>query len=163
MVIGKNSIIGNVFFLLLLIMYLIKKNREFLYFLQKITMIFIISFVEIGDTEDVYPINKVIICIFICIFSFSGQIKTKPFITKDLNRLNSVANTIMILTLLFALFSAICENLGMQIFFLIALIGCNCYFLLIIIKSCLVFKFFIIKNSKITKELEKYIGQNCIK
>ena len=126
-------------------------------------MIFIISFVEIGDTEDVYPINKVIICIFICIFSFSGQIKTKPFITKDLNRLNWVANTIMILTLLFALFSTICANLGMQIFFLIALISCNCLLFLIIIKSCLVFKFLINKNSKITKKFEKYMRQKGVK
>ena len=126
-------------------------------------MILIILFAKIGDTEDVYPINNVIICIFICIFSFYGQIKTKPFITKDLNRLNSIANSIMILTLLFAVFSAICENLAMQIFFFIALIGCNCYLFLIIIKSCVVFKFLVNKNSKITKKFEKYIRQNGIK
>ena len=126
-------------------------------------MIFIISFATIGDNEEVYPINKVILCIFICLFSFYGQFQTQPFITKDLNHLNSIANVIMILTLLFALFSAICENLAMQIFFFIALICCNCCFLFIIAKSCLVFTFFINKKSKIAHQFEKYLGNKCIK
>ena len=103
----------------------LKIIREILYFLQKISMIFIISFATIGDNEEVYPINKVILCIFICLFSFYGQFQTQPFITKDLNHLNSIANVIMILTLLFALFSAICENLAMQIFFFIWIIFTN--------------------------------------
>ena len=68
MVIRENPIIGNNCFCITNNI-ISNEIREFLYFLQKITMIFIISFVEIGNTEDVYPINKVIICIFICIFS----------------------------------------------------------------------------------------------
>jgi len=121
----------------------------------------VISFVKIGDSDEVYPINKVILCILICILSFCGQLKTKPFITNDLNYLNFVANVIMILTLLFALFSAICKNETMQILFLIALIGFDCYFLFIMIKSCLVIKFVIRKNSKFAKRFEKYIGTTC--
>jgi len=124
-------------------------------------MIFIISFANIGENEDVYPLNKVIICILICIFSFYGQFKTQPFITNDLNHLNLIGNVIMILTLLFALFSTICEDITMQILLLIALIIFNCYFLLLIIKSCLFFKLFIDKNSKISKKFEKYIGDYC--
>ena len=141
----------------------LKIIREILYFLQKISMIFIISFATIGDNEEVYPINKVILCIFICIFSFYGQFQTQPFITKDLNHLNSISNIIMILTLLFALFSSICNDITMQILFLISLICTNCYFLLMIVKSVLVFKFFINKNSKIAKRCEKYIANDCIK
>lgn len=126
-------------------------------------MIFTIAFANIGDEEEVYPTNKVIICILICLLSFFCQLKSKPFITLDLNNLNLLSNVIMILTLLFALFSAICENSQMKFIFLIALLCFNCYFLLIIVKSCLIVKLVIAKNSNILNHYEKYFGNNCIK
>jgi len=124
-------------------------------------MIFIISFVQIGDTEEVYSTNKVILCILVCMLSFYCQFKTQPFIIDDLNQLNAIGNTIMILTLLFALFSAICENTALKIFFLLALISLNCYFLMLAVKGCLETKFLNDKKSLIFQKIWKYLGYHC--
>ena len=130
-------------------------NREFLYFMQKIAMIFIISNFNIGEVEEVYPINKVILCVFICLISFYGQFITKPFITDDLNQVNLNSNVIMILTLLFALFSAICENTAMKIIFMVFLTCLNCYLIFIIGKSCLTLKLLYTNNSKLLNFINK--------
>lgn len=118
-------------------------------------MIFIISNINIGDVEEVYPINKVILCVFICLISFYGQIITKPFITDDLNQVNWNSNVTMILTLLFALFSAICEDIAMKIVFMVFLTSLNCYLIFIIGKSCLTLKLLDTKNSKFLNFINK--------
>ena len=72
-------------------------------------MIFIISFVKIGEAESVVQ-NNAFICLILCVLAFYYQLKSPPYILENLNTLDYQATSVMIATVFFGLFSSISKD-----------------------------------------------------
>ena len=134
--------------------------REFLFLLQKIILILIISLVKIGS-DEVHSQNNGFLCLVLCTLSCYAQIKDQPFITDELNDLNFKANFVMILTIFVGLFSSICRDYNLEIFLMIVLVFFNCFFISVFVKNYLAIKIITSKNTnKFYKALEHIFNKN---
>ena len=121
--------------------------REFLFLMRKIIIILIISFLKIGSPDTVTQ-NNAVFCMIICIFFYWVQIKYKPFVSKELNNLNSNGTLLMILTIFIGLFTSFSKDFTIQIILLIILFLCNFWFILKILKSYFILKLETSESSK---------------
>ena len=130
--------------------------REFLFLLQKIILIIIISFVKIGPV-DVIPQNNAFLYLIISLISYSFQIKYKPFITNELNNLNFKASLVMNLTVFLGLFMSISQDQILEIILLIILFLVNMWFIISLLKNYILIKVLSYDNSKLMNIIRKYI------
>lgn len=134
--------------------------REFLFLAQKILLIYVITFVNIGANSN-YSINKVIICILIIIASSYIQYRAEPFICITLNDLNNLANATELIVLASSLFYTVSDDKGLQIFCLIITGIMIVYFLIVVISEFVKIKIFLSKENKITKKMRKMLSRKC--
>ena len=138
------------------IFYLISFVREFLFLLQKIILIALISFGNFGSGE-IKVQNNAFLCFIVCSISVVAQIHDKPFLTKELNSLNLKANIVMMITIFMGLFSSVCGDPFIQTVLMIAVVLFNGFFLLIFFQNYLVINFATAKNSRYLELIYKYI------
>lgn len=105
--------------------------------MQKIAMIFIISFVKIGPVE-VHNSNSAFLCFIILSLSFWGQLKTKPFLTDDFNDFNLRATVLMMVSLFFGLFCTLSQDQTIQYISFIVLLAANIIFFANFIKAYMI-------------------------
>lgn len=105
-------------------------HREFLFFLKKIAIILIISFVNVGEGATLQQNHGFFILILAAVYLWA-QIKWHPFVTDELNSLDLKASVMMIITIFGGLFSSVCDNYKLQKMLMIFIIFLNIYFILI--------------------------------
>lgn len=139
----------------LLFYYFLYFLREFIFLFQKIVLIVIISYVNLGN-ETVSPINKGFICFILLSLSFAAQMKFKPYITPHLNDFNLKSSFLMLATLFLGLFSYLSQSTSVQIVCFIVLSIMTIYFYLLFLKHLLIIKItFFKKNSKFISRIRK--------
>lgn len=132
----KRIFIKNILLVIFLFNYFNFFYREFLFILQKIVLVFIISFVKIGPNEKIDQ-NNSFFCIIICMIVWYAQTKTNPFITPELNYLSSRSFFTIILSIFLNFFISFCENQILEMFLLGLFFINNASFMLLVLKNYL--------------------------
>jgi len=131
-------------------------NREFFILFKKIAIILILSFVNIGSGDILY-LNNGFLILILTGFCFWIQMKWQPFITKELNSLDSKASMIVIFTIFGGLFSTISEDPTLQTALMIIIIIINLYFLALFFKVYFQIRLTFAKETKILHFFNKSI------
>ena len=130
--------------------------REFIFFFQKIILICIISFLNIG-TDDIKEQNNAFLCLVFCLISFFLQKYYCPFLTKELNDLNYFSNITMISTIFLGLHASICENEIFQSLLMMILLAFNIVFILFFVNNYIQIQILTSSNSKLCFCLKNFI------
>ena len=115
-------------------------------------MIFIISFVKIGEAESVVQ-NNAFICLILCVLAFYYQLKSPPYILENLNTLDYQATSVMIATVFFGLFSSISKDGTIKLISILAILIINISFLIQFLKQYFILHIHIGKDSKVKSKL----------
>ena len=115
--------------------------REIIFLIRKIVLIAIISFLKIGE-GDLIQINNTFITLIILSIQTYFEMKERPYLSDDLNRLGFRGSVIMIITIFGGLFSTISQNEVIQIILMIVIFLLNINFALKFL-----FKFFLVNFS----------------
>lgn len=119
-------------------------------------MIFVISFIKIGPSDEVFVLNKVILCIIILFIFFLIQYKKQPFYDEKLNYLSNFANIVGGVVLLSALFSLVCQDSGMEMFLLFCSILLVSFFLLTMMRHIISLLAIIYGKSRLMRRISGF-------
>ena len=103
--------------------------REFIFSSKRIFLIFIISFVKIGEGELVVQ-NNAFICLILCVIAFYYQLKSSPYLLESLNLLDYQATSVMIATVFMGLFSSISKDGTIKLLSIFVILIMNISFLI---------------------------------
>ena len=120
-------------------------------------LIIIISFADIGDT-NLRTLNKAFLCFILCSVFRAAQIHDQPFMSKELNSLNSKANSVVIITLFLGIFSSICEDFTLQTLLMSIVVFVNIYFFFSFAKQYICIQYVSIQESPLKKSVMEKFG-----
>lgn len=109
---------------------------------------------KVGSPETLAQ-NNAFFCLILCTISFLFQLKSKPFLTDELNDLNEKSSLTLIVTIFLGFFISFCQNFNLELILVICLFIFNSWFILITAKKYIQLKIALSKKSKFLSFLKK--------
>lgn len=106
----------------------------------------IISFVKLGECEEVRKTNNVFFCFIICAIYLLAQIKSQPFMNQELNDFSLKSSVILLINIFLGIFSSVSHDLNFSFILFTFLSIFNLLFVILILKKYFVIQLLTKKN-----------------
>ena len=124
-----------------------------MFLFRKFSTILIFALVKVGDPTFSYQNNAFFILILNTLLLVL-ELKLTPFGIPQLNSLNFVANSVVIITLFGGLISSFNQHTNLSIFLMVVIMFLNIYFILLFLRC------FILIKLSFSEKIKKYLSSS---